>query len=387
MRRSSAWPITLASRITGPRATARFGPDRATARFGPDRGIARIRPAVGIARTGRARSGLMVVLACAGMAAAACGSPANAGSPGAGAPSGAANGTANVAYAGSLTNLNEKVVGPAFTKATGTAYLGRGAGSLALSQEIISGEIAPNVFESIGAKPIEALEPKYTNWYVQFAASPIVVTYNPQSQYASQLRAIASGQEPLSRLFYLMAKPGFQLGRTDPNVDPQGQAFIEMILLARAQYHLPAAIVAQILHGAPSSSNSPTIFDETALEPRLQAGQLDAASAFLSQAVQLHLPYIALPPSISLGDPALATHYATVSFKLANGQPVQGKPLVVDITTIGKTDRAAADAFIAFVISRKGLALHKQGGYTLLAPTAFGDSAAIPASIRHELGG
>jgi molybdate/tungstate transport system substrate-binding protein len=330
----------------------------------------------------------MGVLACAGIAVAACGSPANSGSSGGAAPSGAAaHGTANVAYAGSLTNLNEKVVGPAFTKATGNAYLGRGAGSLALSQEIISGEIAPNVFESIGATPIEALEPKYTSWYVQFAASPIVVAYNPRSQYASQLRAIASGKEPLSRLFYLMAKPGFQLGRTDPNVDPQGQAFIEMILLAQAQYHLPAGIVTQILHGAPSSSNSPTIFDETALEPRLQAGQLDAASAFLSQAVQLHLPYIALPPSINLGDPALARHYASVSFKLANGQVVQGKPLVVDITAIGRTDRAAADAFIAFVISHKGLSLHKQGGYTLLAPTAFGDSAAIPASIRHELRG
>ena len=37
------------------------------------------------------------------------------------------------------------------------------------------------------------------------------------------------------------------------------------------------------------------IFEEAALDSRLQAGQLDAASAYLSQAKQLHLHYIMLP--------------------------------------------------------------------------------------------
>jgi molybdate/tungstate transport system substrate-binding protein len=292
-----------------------------------------------------------------------------------------------VAYAASLTDLDEKVIGPSFTKVKGPAFSGRAGPSLGLSQEISSGEISPNVFESVGGKPIEALEPKSTTWYVQFAASPIVVAYNPNSKYASDFKAIANGSKPMSDLFTIMEKPGFKLGRTDPNLDPQGQAFILMLMLAQKQYNLPADVVNKIIQGTPSSANSPTIFDETALEPRLQAGQLDAASAYRSQAIQLHLHYITLPTTINFGDPAMKDHYATVSFNLADGTPEMGKPLVIDITTIGKTDQAAADAFVSFVLSPAGLALHKAGGYTLLKPTAFGDTSAIPAPIRSELGG
>jgi molybdate/tungstate transport system substrate-binding protein len=333
------------------------------------------------ARRRTARALLVTCLGVTALLAAACGSS--------GSPSTASSkpsGTASVAYAGSLENLNEKVVGPAFTKAKGYGYSGRGAGSDALSQEIISGEITPNVFESIGAKPIEALEPRFTRWYVQFAASPLVIAYNPASKYASQFREYATGKKPLGGLFRLLATPGLRLGRTDPNIDPQGAAFILMLMLAQKQYHLPADIVTKILGGPPAASSSPEIFDETALEPRLQAGQLDAASAFRSQAVQLHLDYIPLPASISFGDPALAAHYATASFKLSDGTLEQGKPLVVDITTIGKPAPAAV-AFVSYVLSRAGLALHQQGGYTLLTPTAFGDLSAIPAPIRRELGG
>ncbi|HLI37146.1 MAG TPA: extracellular solute-binding protein [Streptosporangiaceae bacterium] len=341
----------------------------------------------------RARRCLAAALgACAVAGVAACGSSPGSptarspASPEAGSAAAKASGTADVAYAGSLASLNEKVVGPAFTKATGVAYQGRGAGSDALSQEIRSGEITPNVFESVGSKPITALEPKFTRWYIQFAGSPLVVAYNPGSRYARQLNAIADGTKPVKDLFTLMEAPGFKLGRTDPNVDPQGAAFIEMLELAQAQYGLPPGTVTKILGGPPSSSTSPQIFDETALEPRLQAGQLDAASAFLSQAVQLHLHYIRLPAAISLGDPAEAARYATASVKLANGTVETGKPLVLDITTVGSTDKAAADAFVAYVLSKPGLALHKMAGYTLLTPTAFGDKAAIPAGIRQELG-
>ena len=342
----------------------------------------------------RPRFASLAMLTGAALAVGACSSSGSSGPGGpdsapASASSGGArpSGTADVAYAGSLANLNEKVIGPAFSKAKGDAYQGRGAGSTALAQEIKSGEIAPNVFESIGGKPIESLEPKFTSWYVQFASSPIVVAYNPASTYGSQFAAIASGAKPLSDLFTLMATPGFKLGRTDPNLDPQGVAFIEMLMLAQKQYGLPSGIVTKIIQGQPSSANSPTIFEETALEPRLQAGQLDASSAYLSQAIQLRLHYITLPSSLNLGDPALAAQYKTASFKLANGQLQTGKPLSVCITTIGTKDQAAADAFVAYVLSQPGRALHKQGGYTLLTPKAFGSTAAIPAGIKSELGG
>lgn len=301
-------------------------------------------------------------------------------------PNTTSKGTASVAYAGSLLNLEEKVIGPAFHAASGYGYSGRGAGSLALSQEIKSGEISPNVFLSVGAAPITALEPKFTSWYVQFATSPIVIAYSPASKYASELAAIGSGQRPLSDLATVMQSPGFRLGRTDPNVDPQGQAFIEMMQLLKLKLGLAPGTIEKILGGVPSNAKSPQIFDETALEPRLEAGQLDAASAYLSQAVQLNLKYIDLGPALDLGDPSQAAAYSKAKFTLSNGQVVKGKPLVVDITTIGTSNAPAADAFVAYTLSHAGLQSYSQGGYRLLTPKLEGNRAAVPPSVANELG-
>jgi molybdate/tungstate transport system substrate-binding protein len=302
----------------------------------------------------------------------------------------ATSGTANVAYAASLINLNEKVVGPAFTKATGFGYSGTAGPSLALSKSILAGEITPNVFTSVGSAPIQALEPKFTRWYVRYAASPIVVAYNPHGKYGAELKAIAKRKRPLKDLFQLMATPGFALGRTDPNIDPQGQAFVEMLLLAKTQLHLSSATIAKILGGPAGSANDPGIYAEASLEATLEAGQLDAASAYYAQAVQLHLPYIQLPSTLNFGNPNGAAHYKTASFELANGTVATGKPLVLDITTIHENvatsaDVAAGDAFVAYVLSHKGLKLYAAGGYTLLHPTLFGPASAVPGVIRKEV--
>lgn len=296
------------------------------------------------------------------------------------------SGTADVAYAGSLEYLEDKVIGPGFVRTTGVPYEGRGAGSKALAAEIQSGEIAPNVFASVGAAPIVALEPRFTRWYVQFAASPLVVAYNPSSPYAPALGAIAAGRRPLADLFRVMAEPGFTLGRTDPNIDPQGAAFVEMVELAQRTLGLPASTVHAILGPGPlGSPSSAEIFDETALEPRLEAGQLDAASAFLSQAVQLHLHYVRLPPAIDLGDPGDARRYAQATLRLADGAIVHGEPLVLDVTTIGHHDAAAAAAFVAYTLSSRGLAAFRRGGYSVLRPRLIGDRALVPAVVEREI--
>ncbi|MDA8192547.1 MAG: substrate-binding domain-containing protein [Thermaerobacter sp.] len=287
-------------------------------------------------------------------------------------------GIAQVAYAGSLESLNEETLGPAFHQASGYRYQGRGGGSIGLAQEILSKTIAPNVFESIGYAPIHLLEPKYTSWALAFASSPLVVAYNPQSRYAPQLNAIRSGKVPLSHLFTLMAEPGFHLGRTNPNTDPQGQAFWWMVQLAVRQYHLPAGTAARILGAV---NNSQQIFSEEGILTNLQSGGLDAASAFLPEALSRHLAYIALPARLNFSDPHDASWYRQASVVLANGQTVDGSPLTVDITTVG-TPSPASLSFIRYVISRSGQRLMRAAGYTVFAPVAKGDIAAIPSAVR-----
>jgi molybdate/tungstate transport system substrate-binding protein len=296
----------------------------------------------------------------------------------------------NVAAASSLSYLSEKVISPSFTKAEGYKYTGTYNASGDLESDIASGEITPNVFESVGGDNIMPLEPKFTKWYVQYAGNSMVLAYNPNSKYASQFKAFADGSKPLSGLFTLLETPGLKLGRTDPNIDPQGRDFIYMLELAQSYYHLPSDTVSKILgttdFGTPTSSQ---IFAESSLDATLQSGQLDASSAFLTQAIELHLDYIPLPSAINLGDVALATQYAKATITVtSNGQKTtkSGSPQWIDITIIGKPTPAAI-AFVKYTLSPAGLALYKTGGFRLATPVVTGDSSAIPAAIKSELGG
>lgn len=352
-------------------------------------------------RRARTRGAALLGISCLGLAAAAgCGSSSSSSSvaaSGSGGSSPAASssagtgaakvsGTASVAYASSLEYLNEHVVQPAFTAATGAGYSGTGNTSGALEQDIASGEISPNVFEAVGGDNITPLQPKFTKWYIQYAGTSMVVAYNPNGKYASQFEAIANGTKPMKDLFTLLQTPGLKLGRTDPATDPQARDFIIMLELAQQYYHLPSDTVAKILGTTDvGSSNSSQIYAESSLDSTLESGQLDAASAFITQAVQLHLHYIKLPDAISLGSFADAAQYKKASVTVGP-KTYKGSPQVIDITTIG-TPTPAAEAFVAYTLSPAGLAQYKQGGFTMIKPTVFGDKSAVPAPILSELGG
>ena len=292
-----------------------------------------------------------------------------------------------MAYASSLQFLNEKMVSPAFTAAQGYTFSGRGGQSGALEAEIASGEITPNVFESVGGDNITPLQPKFTSWYVQYAGTSMVVAYNPNSKYASQFKAIADGSKPVSDLFTLLQTPGLKLGRTDPNTDPQGRDFIFMLQLAQMYYHLPSDTVAKILGTSDfGTASSPQIYAESSLDSTLESGQLDAASAFVTQAIELHLAYVPLPVQINLGSAAYAAQYKKASVTITGGVTKHGSPQVIDITIIG-TPTQAATAFVKYTLSPAGLALYKQGGFSLPTPKVFGTASAVPAEISSELGG
>jgi molybdate/tungstate transport system substrate-binding protein len=335
---------------------------------------------VAFPRSRRAQAAALFALTCLGLAAAGCGSstPSASKKP---------TGTVNVAYASSLQYLNEKMVSPAFTKATGYKFSGFGASSGDLESDIASGEIHPNVFESVGGDNITPLFPKFTKWYVQYAGTSMVVAYNPNGKYASQFKAIADGSKPLVDLFTLLQTPGLKVGRTDPSSDPQGRDFIYMLELAQSYYNLPSDTVTNILGGPTGSTTSSQIYAESALDSTLQSGQLDASSAFITQAIELHLDYIKLPSAINLGDFALANtyHNASVTYTSAGAQVTKhGSPQVIDITIIGKPTPAAL-AFVKYTLSTAGLGEYKTGGFTLLSPASTGGG--IPASITSELGG
>jgi molybdate/tungstate transport system substrate-binding protein len=334
----------------------------------------------------------LLAIACTGLAA-GCSSSSSSSAPTSTSSSGSASasasstapatGTVSIAYASSLEYLNANVVDPAFKTATGDSFTGRAGASGDLETDIAANEITPNVFESVGADNITPLEPKYTTWYVPYAGTSMVVAYNPKSKYASQFKAIADGSKPLQDLFTLLETPGLKLGRTDPNSDPQGRDFIYMLELAQAYYHLPADTVTKILGGPLASAKSSQLYSESSLDTTLESGQLDASSAFVTQAVELHLDYIPLPTAINLASTGSAAAYAKATIKLNNGKTKSGSPQVIDITIIG-TPTPAATAFVKYTLSAAGLAQYKAGGFTLITPTVVGTGA--PSAITNELG-
>jgi molybdate/tungstate transport system substrate-binding protein len=324
----------------------------------------------------------LVAMATAGLVLTACSSSSSSTPTSGSTP----KGTASVAYAASLEFLNEKVFGPAFQSAKGYGYSGRAGESGALQAEISSNEISPNVFQAVGGDNIEPLIPKQTKWYVEYAGTQIAVAYNPNSKYAADFAAIASGKKPICDLFPIMEKKGFLLGRTDPNTDPQGRSFIYMIELAQNYCHLPSDTVTKILGSPLNSSSSPQVFAETSLLAHLQAGQLDASSAYLSQARQLHLHYIVLPAAINLGDPSMADQYHNASITITGNVTKHGSPLAYVMTIVGKPT-SAGEAFVAYALSPAGRALYAKEGYNLLTPTITGDASAVPASIKAETSG
>ncbi len=292
-------------------------------------------------------------------------------------------GTANVAYAGSLQLVNDTELGPNFTHQTGIAYIGRGGGSFGVAHLISSDQITPNVFESVGVAPIQLLEPHYTSYAIGFASSPLVIAYSPTSPFAPTFKAIAQGKLPLKTLFTLMESKNFHLGRTNPNTDPQGQAFIMMMQLAVKYEHLPSGTSQKILGG---TNNPNQIFSEESILSRLQAGQLDASSAFLSEVVQRHLPYISLPSAINFGDPADQSIYATTHLRLSDGKTVTGSPLEIYVTPVQHTpDAKAGVSFISYLLSKPGLAVYEKNGYELTPPVIYGNRSAIPMSILKEV--
>lgn len=291
------------------------------------------------------------------------------------------HGLANVAYAGSLQVLNNQLIGPAFSKATGNTYRGQGGGSFGMAQEIRSKTINPNIFESIGYAPIQVIEPQSTKWALAFAASPLVVAYSPHSPYAAELNAIKAGRRPLKNLFALMATPGFHLGRTNPNTDPQGQAFYMMVELAAKKYGISAQQVSKILGPV---DNPHQIYSEEGILTLLQSGGLDASSAFLSEALERHLDYIALPSDLNFASPHQSAWYHHASMTLSNGSRVYGSLLTVDMTTVGKPTPAAL-SFIHYVLGAQGSRLMRKAGYRVFSPQWLGQRQAIPASLQKTL--
>jgi len=265
-----------------------------------------------------------------------------------------AGGTVSVLYAGSLVDVMEQQIGPAFSKATGYGYQGFGAGSKAVASQIKGklrqGDVFISASPSVNNTLMGAGNGNWETWYGEFASSPLVIGYNQGSRFASAFK---------TQLWWnVLQSPGFLLGRTDPAIDPKGLLTIQFLHRIEEVKHLPG--LEQRIIG--SVENASQIFPEETLLGRLQAGQLDAGFFYSIEAQAAHLPTV---------NPSLGTHYsARYTITILNNAP----------------NAAGALAFVKFLLGPQGLAILKQDGFKLIKGEIGGIKRAIPADVKALLG-
>jgi molybdate/tungstate transport system substrate-binding protein len=156
----------------------------------------------------------------------------------------------------------------------------------------------------------------------------------------------------------IVQRPDVEMGRADPNLDPNGYRTVLVMQLAERHYAQPG-LLQQLLAAAPSENVRPKEADLVAL---LQAGQLDYAWSYESLARSAGLEFVALPAAIDLSDPARAAAYESASVRVLGGAPgdtitFQGEPIVYGLSIPRNAPHPQiAERFVAFLLSADGQA-------------------------------
>jgi len=269
-----------------------------------------------------------------------------------------------VAYAGSMGFVMDHVIGPAFAKENGVDYQGIGQGAYGLAHQIEGKLLQADVFISITPGPIEILKKAdMIGPALPVASTEMVIAYSARSKFAADLDAAAQGKK---NWYDVLQMPGLRFGRTDPATDPQGQNIVFTMLLAQNFYKQPG-MVEKVLG---PYQNPQQILAEPSLLSRLDAGQIDACSGYMSAVKSRHLPFIKLADEVNLSNPDMdAKWYKTVKFDitLPNGKvsTLNTQPLVFYATVLkdGK-QQALAEKFVQFLRSPQGQKMLEDNGYS-----------------------
>ncbi|RUL78162.1 extracellular solute-binding protein [Dyella choica] len=271
-----------------------------------------------------------------------------------------------IAYAGSMGVVMDNAAGPAFAKSHHAAYQGIGQGSYALARLLAAHQLQADVFVTITPGPMQVLKQAgLITAAVPVASTQMVVIYSPHSRFAADFAAASRGEK---KWYAVLSEQGLRLGRTDPTIDPQGANALLSLQLAADYYHQPSLLK----NVAGALQNPAQIFTEPSLMSRLEAGQIDATIGYLSAAQSHHLPTIALPDEINLGNPDMQkTWYDRASIALDNGKILQVQPLVFYAGVLANAQQAELGRdFVSFLLSAEGQALFREHGYS--APRGTG---------------
>jgi molybdate/tungstate transport system substrate-binding protein len=288
--------------------------------------------------------------------------------------------TVVVSYAGSLAHPFAGALAE-YAKRTGVRAATQSAGSLEAARRITELGDVPDVIALADEDVFtNLLVPKHVATYTVFARNRMVIAYTSKSRHAD---AIAS-----TSWWTVLSQPDVEVGRSDPALDPNGYRALLVLQLAARHNGLPS-LAEGVLARTPARNVRPKSADLVAL---LQAGSLDYAFAYESVARSAGLRWLALPPSIDLGDESRAVEYARASVR------VPGATSGDSITLTGAPIRYAlavpmhaphpveGERLRDFLVSPAGLKYLKEGGLDVIDPPVVVDSGKTRFASRAAAG-
>jgi len=210
----------------------------------------------------------------------------------------------------------------------------------------------------------------HASWYAGFARNAITFVYTDKSKYANEINS--------QNWYKVLARPGVEIGRSNPDTDPSGYQTLQMLDLAEKYYNAPG-LKQNVLANAPLANIRDT---ETELISALQLGQIDYLAIYRSDATQHHLKFLDLPAKINLSDPSLSAFYQQGVARTKNGD-LAGRPIVYAVTMVnGSMNSGTAEKYVALLLGSQGQAVMKDNGFGEFNPAFAVHIEAMPAALK-----
>lgn len=206
-------------------------------------------------------------------------------------------------------------------------------GSRHAAQLVAEGQRDPDILALADTGLFESV--LSTPWFATFASNSLAVAYNPNTEAGRRVPEADRWYEPL-------LSSSFQLGRTDPDLDPLGYRTLLAFELASEHYDEPD------LRSRVVSRKQ--VYPETQLLAQFETGGLDAAVVYRNMAVERDYPRVELPPELNLSAPSMADRYATATVTLGDETTVTGSPIAYG-ATLRSDGPAARSVFETLVAS------------------------------------
>jgi molybdate/tungstate transport system substrate-binding protein len=223
------------------------------------------------------------------------------------------------------------------------------AGSLETARKLTELGKIPDI---VGVADYEVIPllliPDHATWYAKFAHNRMVLAYQDRSRGASEITT--------DNWWQIVTRPGVQVGRADPSLDPNGYRTLLVWQLAERHYKQPG-LGQRMLTSAPQRNVRPKEADLVGL---LQAGEFDYIWSYESIAQGVGLRYVTLPSAIDLSEPADSASYAFAEVRVAGKTPrdsvtMRGQPIVYAFTVPTRAPHPALAAkFAAYLASPEG---------------------------------